>query len=179
LQIREGLVFCWDVEILLAPYLKTVFDFSHFMSKIDYLQPVSKTVQLVAGLFAAAVGSVLLFLGGVLLYILRTDAKAPAGMFLAGVVLLVVGCYCTVLSLRLMFLRPRKRDGGLLSPFALRVAAVCFIALPLSLFMLLPGLNVHLLLHFGILVACSAACWRLAIYRRSVLQARESVPFNQ
>jgi len=149
------------------------------MSKIDYLQPISKTAQLVTGLFTGAVGVVLLFLGGVLLHILRTDAKAPAEMFLAGVVLLVVGFYCIVLSLRLVFLRPRRGDGGLLSPFALRVAAVCFITLPLSLFVLLPGFSVHLLLHIGILLACSAACWRLATYRRSVLQARENEPFNQ
>ena len=142
------------------------------MSKIDYTQTVSRSAQLLTGISAAAIGLFLIFIGLVTLHLLRADPKA--GLPIVAVVLFVVGLYCLVLSFRLAFLRPRKRDGGLLSPFALRVASVCFIVVPLLLLFLMPVFHAHLILHFGFCWACGAACWRLARIRRASQRERES-----
>lgn len=112
---------------------------------------------------------VLAFLGAVLAYLVIVDPQGlhGAGVFLS-IVFMLVGLYCLCLSGRLLFANSRTNAAGLFSPFALKTGAIAFVALPSGLFLL--RADWLMLANLGFFLACSVACWSLAVVRQNQMR---------
>ena len=141
-------------------------------SSRSYQQPAPRTAEIVTGTLSLLLGLVLAALGavgvvGVVRGGFRGD-EAPAGALVAAGVALALGLMCFVLAWRLLTGRGRKKDGGLLSPTALRLAALPFLALPMGHAVLaLLKFGRLRLGEFGISFGAAAAAWTAARYRSS------------
>jgi len=98
-------------------------------------------------------------------FLLESD-YASSGQMIVASVSIAVSMVLLFLAIRLLFARPR-RDGGLLPPWALRLAASCFISLPIAA--LLAGQASHprigwfqFLVQAGIYLIVGVRLFRLA-----------------
>ena len=92
---------------------------------------VSRKVEIGAGVGLGLVGLPFLIMGGAGFWALLF--RDPAASILAlAVVSFVVGLFCVWTAIRMIF-GVRRQDGGVLSPFILRLAALYFAAAPILL----------------------------------------------
>lgn len=99
-------------------------------------------------------------------FLLESGDYASSGQMIVASVSIAVSMVLLFLAIRLLFARPR-RDGGLLPPWALRLAASCFISLPIAA--LLAGQASHprigwfqFLVQAGIYLVVGARLFQLA-----------------
>ena len=127
------------------------------MDQSQYSAPVSRVLMVAVGLVATVIGVVLLGAFGLGMYRL-------AGGFTPGaviIVLLIVGALGLVLSvigLRLIT-GARRRDGGLFSPWTLRLGGIIFLFGPVAALLKHSWLGV---LGAGVSLSAAVACFVLA-----------------
>ncbi len=132
---------------------------------------VSRVLQLGCGGAMIVAACFLAFLASP--FLLESGDDTASHQLIVALVSVAISMILLFLATRLLFRRPR-RDGGLLPPWALRLAASCFIALPIAA--LLAGQASHprigwfqLLVQGGIYLLVGARLFQLA-------RARESPP---
>lgn len=142
-----------------------------------YLQPVSRTAQVVTGILSLFLGPIVLSLCALGIVVASEDRHAPPGIAVFVGVAFVIGLLCLVLGWRLLRGRGRRQDGSLLSPIALRIAALLFLAMPIApvVFVIvgLRRIDVVAFLETTALLGMAAASWKLARSRSSRPQRRQ------
>jgi hypothetical protein len=94
-------------------------------------QEVPRAVQIAAGMFLFLLAA--LSLAGSIALVVMPVPRNPLLSVLAGAASMLVSLWVLSASVRLMTGR-RRRTGGLLSPFSLRVTGVLFAAIPVAAF---------------------------------------------
>jgi hypothetical protein len=95
------------------------------MSEGQYSAPMSRAATLAAGVVSALFGVPLLLLGVLFLFSALREST-PTSTVVIGFVALAVGAFMSLMAYRLISNKPRS-DGGLVPPWALRIAGVSFI----------------------------------------------------
>jgi tellurite resistance protein TehA-like permease len=136
----------------------------------DFYQPAPRYLEIITGIVCALFGIVLTGVGVIasMVSIFGTPEEGESfsvGVLLVSFLFLFLGVLLTVFAWRLLLKKRRKADGGLLSPFALRIGAVIFFAAAvLSLFS--PS---DVLAGAGFCLFASGACLVLAKHREKKL----------
>jgi hypothetical protein len=129
----------------------------------DYHGPAGRTLELLAGASCAVLGTGLAVFGAFALsrVLLPTDSPPTISTVVVTLVVCALSGLLLVLAWRLIRNRARPSDGGLLSPFGLRVGGLIFLAGPVAA----AFTNPIGLLETGFALGASAACFALARHR--------------
>jgi drug/metabolite transporter (DMT)-like permease len=139
------------------------------MEGVQYSAPVSRLLLVVVGVVAAFLGVALLGLFGVGLHRLHRSVPSSQVVFLCIVGALGMGL--CVVALRLLTGKHR-RDGGLFSPWVLRVGGVIFLFGPVAAILNRSWFG---LLEAGVSLSAALACFVLA-NRRHDAAANDGAP---
>jgi hypothetical protein len=131
------------------------------MNEGQYSAPMPRAVALAAGVVSALFGVPLLLLGGFVIFSALKEST-PTSMEVIGCVALAVGAFMSLLAYRLISNKPRS-DGGLVPPWALRVAGMGFIAG--APFYVWVNHSMVSAWHALGLVTAGLACFGIATYR--------------
>lgn len=140
-----------------------------FIRPTDHLQPAGRVLELFAGIVCAACGAGLAALGGFGLFaiLVRDESPPTLSTLLFTLVVCAFASLLLVLAWRLVLNRARPSDGGLFSPFGLRVGGLIFLAGPVAAVFAHPiGL-----IETGFALAASGACFALARHREHYLSS--------
>lgn len=128
---------------------------------------VNRKVEIGAGVGLGLVGLPFLIAGGAGLWALAFRDPVPSLLALAAVSF-VVGLFCVRTAIRMIF-GLRREDGGVLSPFFLRIAALYFLAAPTALWFASERGSWRswgLVLELGFYFSAAGACLFLANRRQ-------------
>ena len=131
------------------------------MSEGHYSAPMSRAATLAAGVVSALFGVPLLLLG-VLFMFSALRKPTPTSTVVIGCVALAVGAFMSLMAYRLISNRPRS-DGGLVPPWALRIAGVSFIVA--GPFLAWAKQSYSSMWHALGSVSAGLACFAIASYR--------------
>jgi hypothetical protein len=131
------------------------------MTEGQYSAPMSRAATLAAGVVSALFGVPLLLLG-VLFIFSALREPPPTSAVVIGCVALAVGAFMSLMAYRLISNRPRS-DGGLVPPWALRIAGVSFIVA--GPFLAWEKHSYFTMRHALGSVSAGLACFGIASYR--------------
>ena len=131
----------------------------------QYLAKPPRYLVMVTGGLVGLVSVFLLTFGVWGLWAAFTQTDVRAGMFAVLGVFIAVGIGAARVAYRLISGRRRARDGGLLSPWALRAGGLIFAVGPIASFFVHPWHVLLVVLHWG----AAAACFELARRRETYL----------
>jgi hypothetical protein len=137
------------------------------LSQEQFEKPVSRKAELVAGAALILVSAAGTFVG--LSWAVFDNPRRLWELVTYGLLIAGIGIIGIVLGLRLVLHRTRQRDGGLMSPNALRLGGVALLvgsALPLAR----GGIGV---LHIVGMLGAVLACFVLARKRESMIGDRQ------
>jgi hypothetical protein len=97
-------------------------------------QPVNRVVQVATGLPITILGLLAIGVAGLILYVFFTGESVPRPILWFGIIILPVGFFCLLIAWRLFIGYSGRKDGGLFSPVALRIAGAIFLIQPVLLF---------------------------------------------
>lgn len=139
---------------------------------IRHGRPAGRVLECLVGVVCAVLGAALAALAmfGVVVALVREGPPAPPSVLLLTLVIGALAGLLLVFAWRLLWNRARRSDGGLLSPFGLRVGGLIFLASPVAAVV---GKPVGLLHVLGALAA-SGACFALARHRERHPAQRDS-----
>ena len=143
---------------------------------MNYEIPVSRKVSIVFGVLLTMIGSPFLVLGVLGSFKLVRDGVGNDTLFfvmLSG----VVGLFCAWTGTRMIAGRKRK-DGGLLSPLALRIGGLYFLLAPIALFLTADESDswpLVLILELGFYLVVASTCFAIATRRQTPVLDVESV----
>jgi uncharacterized membrane protein YuzA (DUF378 family) len=143
------------------------------MENDQYSAPVSRVASVVVGMVVTAIGVALLGFFGLGLYRLTSGLPSSEVM----VVLCIVGILgigLCVVGLRLLTGK-RRRDGGLFSPWFLRLGGVIFLLAPVAAILSRSWFG---LLKTAVLLPAAIACFVLANRRKGAV-ADQGAPNNR
>jgi hypothetical protein len=126
-----------------------------------YSAPVSRGVTLILGLVVGVIGVALAFAGGVGIYgVLKRPATTEVKVVLG--VALAIGLALSFIGFRLVAGK-RRSDGGLFSPWVLRIGGMFFLCAPV--FMFLARQSTFGILETVTLLSAGVACFAVANHR--------------
>ena len=127
--------------------------------------------RIAAGLLLAVLGLISCLFAG--LGFSDSLSSNTAGRVVLVSVFGAIGLGCFALAVRLVFNRPR-RDGGLMSPFALRLTAMFFFGIPVISLATGAWRNNHLGLTWVLVMGVIYFSWGVALLRLASTRSRTS-----
>jgi hypothetical protein len=145
-------------------------------SGITSLQsPIGRRVSIAFGTLLLVVGLPFLVLGTVGVF--RIESAEPP-IVVVVVASMAVGVFTSLTGLR-MILGLKRRDGGLFSPFVLRIAGLVFAVTPLILLFTVGRADwrsLWLVIELGFYFAVAGACFAIASRRESPVLSGPTLP---
>jgi len=132
-------------------------------------QPVNRVVQVATGLPITILGLLAIGVAGLILYVYFTGESVPSPILWFGIIILPVGFFCLLIAWRLFIGYSGRKDGGLFSPVALRIAGTIFLIQPVLLFFA----KSYWILKSITCVLAAFACFTLASKRECQLLFEE------
>ncbi len=148
-------------------------------SHTPYSSTVGRKTSIAAGIALLLVGLPFLLLGAFGFFRIATTDIDEFHLGFAAV-LFVIGVFCVSTAIRMMLGRKRE-DGGLFSPFVLRVAGTLFAIVPVLL-IFADGLDLRslgTLLKVGFFLAVAGSCFALASRRQYPVLGQDNTSIDK
>jgi hypothetical protein len=145
-------------------------------SPVNFGSSVNRKVEVVAGVLLAVVGVPFFVVGGTALWAIIMG-KLEDALYAFTILGIAIGAFCLWTGARMIF-GLKRSDGGLLSPFVLRLAALFFAVGPIVLLVTSDRLSLWSLwrvLELALFFAAAGACLVLANRRQHQTLGQDSV----